>query len=168
VNHNIPEDRLGTVGKLDDGRRYVHFKRHFNHPIETVWAAITDPNELAQWFPGFRAELRQGGEFKIWFGDGCDGPAHVTGTVTRYEPPNVFECGNMRYELEPTDNGCLLTFTDILVFTPPRSDEDIMNAVLGGWHKFLDLLDYQLHGGEVDPKHEPEPDYRRIEVAGRN
>ena len=34
-----------------DGRPGVRFERTYPHPPERVWAAITEPGELAPWFP---------------------------------------------------------------------------------------------------------------------
>jgi uncharacterized protein YndB with AHSA1/START domain len=158
--------QYGAVGKLDDGRSYVHFERHLAHSIDKVWAALTDPEQLATWFPGINLERRAGGHFEIWFGGECDGPAHVSGTVTRFEPPRVLECGSFRWELTPETTGCKLEFTDILNFSGPRSRTDITNAVLGGWHRYLDTLEDALAGRAVD--HEaPEPDYAKIDVPDR-
>lgn len=164
-----PTDNLGSVGTLDDGRRFVVFERALSHPVEVVWDAITDPEQLAHWFPGLRLERREGGKFEIWFGEGCEGgSAHVSGVVTRYEPPRVLECGTMRYELAPTSQGCLLTFTDVVPFEGPRSDAEIINSVLGGWHKYLDLLEFALSDGTADPRDEPEFDYSLVDVPGRD
>ena len=159
-------NKFGSVGRLEDGARFVRFERRLLHSVEKVWSAITDPNELANWFPGFKAELREGGHFQIWFGEGCEGPAHVSGTVTCYEPPCVFQCGSMRYELERDGDGCLLTFTDVVQFPGSRTEDETTNSVLSGWHWFLDALEDALAGRAVDP-HKPEPDYSKIDVPGR-
>ncbi|MGH3693962.1 MAG: SRPBCC domain-containing protein [Pseudonocardiaceae bacterium] len=34
-----------------DGRPAVRFQRTYPHPIERVWAAVTEPDELSHWFP---------------------------------------------------------------------------------------------------------------------
>ncbi|MGH3999163.1 MAG: SRPBCC domain-containing protein [Pseudonocardiaceae bacterium] len=34
-----------------DGRPAVRFERTYPHPIERLWSAITEPAELARWFP---------------------------------------------------------------------------------------------------------------------
>ena len=167
--------RLGTVGKLEDGRDFVVFERRLPHPIETVWAAITEPAQIEKWFPGFRLELAEGGRFDIWFGGGnCrafsdfekEGPSHVNGVVTRYEPPHVLECGSMRYELESKDGGTILRFSDILHYAGPRSKAEFCNSVLGGWHRYLDALEQALAGRTVNHG-VSELDYSSIEVPGR-
>ena len=48
---NVPTDRLGSVGKTDDGATYVQFVRKLPYTPEQTWAAITDPESLAAWFP---------------------------------------------------------------------------------------------------------------------
>lgn len=40
----------GTYEQLD-GQPVVRFERTFPHPVEAVWAAVTDPTALEQWFP---------------------------------------------------------------------------------------------------------------------
>ena len=44
-------------------------ERTYNAPIEKVWKAITDPNDMKQWYfdlPGFKAEM--GYEFQFYGG----------------------------------------------------------------------------------------------------
>ena len=162
----MTSERLGAVGTLDDGRTVVGFERKLGHPIERVWRAITDPEQLASWFPGFEFESGQGGHYEIRFGGDCDGPPHVEGTVVAYDPPNVLQCGTIRWELEAVGTACLLMFSDVLQFHEGRWDAEITNSVLGGWHRYLDLLEQSLGstGPDLDT---PEPDYSKIDVPGR-
>lgn len=161
-----PTDTWGSVGQLDDGRSFVHFERHLPYSVEQVWAAITEPDQLAEWFPGLDVELRAGGRFEIRFGGDCEGPPHVSGTVTTFDPPHVLELGTMRYELSPEGPGCHLTFTDVLWFDGPRSTREITNSVLGGWHNFLEALEAHLDGHNLNDKR-PEFDYASVEIPGR-
>ena len=39
------------VYATDDGRVAIRFVRLLPHPPEKVWRAITDPEQLAAWFP---------------------------------------------------------------------------------------------------------------------
>lgn len=157
-------ERLGAVGRLDDGRTCVRFERRLAFPVEIAWRAITDRDLLASWFPGFAFEPRRGGRYTIHFGGDCEGPADVAGTVAEYDPPNVLQCGTIRWELEAAGTGCRLIFSDVLQFQEGRSDADIANAVLGGWHRYLDLLEQSLEGTpDLDT---PEPDYSKLAVPG--
>lgn len=163
----VSNARLGEVIRLDDGRTCVRFQRRLNHPVERVWAAITDAEQRVNWFPGLTFECRVGGRFEIRFRDDCNGPAQLTGTVTTYDPPNLLKMGSMRWELAPDGDGCVLTFTDFVSFDDPRSEHDVINSVLGGWHKYLDMLAFALEGGKGDPRNQPEFDYSSIDVPGR-
>ena len=58
-----PSDRsrYGTVHKRADGYQ-LRFERQLHHPVEKVWAALTDPAQLAQWLAPGEIELTLGGE----------------------------------------------------------------------------------------------------------
>ncbi|MYE13617.1 MAG: hypothetical protein F4X99_18570 [Gammaproteobacteria bacterium] len=160
-----PPERLGAVGRHDDGSTVVRFERELAFPVDTVWRAITDPDLLASWFPGFAFEAERGGRYTIHFGGDCAGPADVEGPVVAYDPPNVLQCGTIRWELEAADASCRLTFSDVLQFQDGRSATEIANAVLGGWHRYLDLLEQSL--SDTPDLDTPEPDYSRLDVPGR-
>ena len=40
----------GTYLEVDD-RPAVRFERVYDHPVEQVWAAISDPTQMRHWFP---------------------------------------------------------------------------------------------------------------------
>jgi len=157
----IATDRLGTVGKMSDGRSFVRFERHLPYGVEQVWSAITTPEQLASWFPGFSLELKTGGSFQIWFDGDCEGPAHVSGTVTECDPPRTLQCGSMRWELTADGTGgCVLVFTDVLNFEGARSEDEIILSVLGGWHFYMDRLEEAVAGGPIHLERS-EPDYSK-------
>ncbi len=167
MQEGIDSTKLGSLETLEEGRKLVRFRRLFDLPIGQLWHAITDPDHLAHWFPGLQFEPKEGGKFEIWFSDTCDGPAHAKGVVACYQPPKRLEIGTMCYQLEATSSGCSLTFTDILNFDSPLSEAEVINSVLGGWHKYLDSLEYSLVGGALDPRSAPEPDYAKVTIPGR-
>jgi len=167
MNTRIPfeKHKHGSVLETPDGKVMVVFERVLAHPPEIVWQALTDPDKLHQWFPGIQLVQQQGGVFNIWFGGECEGPAHVSGIVEVYDPPNKLVMGSMCYELEPISQGCLLRFTDILHFDGSRTKIHHALLVLPGWHSYLDNLEAQL---DQQPERfgAPEIDYRNIEVPG--
>ena len=58
-------DQFHTI----DGRPTVRIERHYPHPIEKVWRAVTTPEHLDEWFPSpVEVELRPGGA--MHFGGG--------------------------------------------------------------------------------------------------
>lgn len=55
----------GTYLELD-GRPAVRFRRTYPHPVERVWAAVTEPAELEAWFPSaVSMDPREGGTIEF-------------------------------------------------------------------------------------------------------
>lgn len=77
---------LGEVIRDAEGVR-LEFVRTFPDPVEPVWAAITDPDELAKWYGTWRGDPSTGRiELRSMEGDGtfkstevleCDRPHKV-------------------------------------------------------------------------------------------
>ena len=162
----VPSGRLGEVQCRAD-RHLVVFQRRLGHTPARVWAAITEPTERAVWVPGIQFEPVPNGRFDIWFADECEGPAHASGRLAVFEPTRILQLGSMRFELTPNAGGCLLEFSDVLWFDDSRSRFDFANAVLAGWHRFLDTLEIWLDEG-VSALDLPEPDYSAVDVPGRD
>ena len=135
--------------------------------VEEVWAAVTEPAQRAVWVPGIRFEPAPAARFDIWFGDACQGPAHVSGTLGVFEPLKRLQMGTMHFDLAPTAGGCLLKFSDRLWFDDKRTKAEFANAVLAGWHRFLDTMEIWLDE-RVSALDLEEPDYAAVEVAGRD
>ena len=74
-------DQFHTI----DGRPAVRVERHYPHPIEKVWRAVTTPEHLDRWFPSpVELELRPGGAIR--FG-AFEGDAGAAGTVEAVDAP---------------------------------------------------------------------------------
>jgi uncharacterized protein YndB with AHSA1/START domain len=130
----------------DDGRPALRFDRRLPHPVDSVWRAVTEPAELAQWFPTtVEVDLRPGGAMTFRFPDGAFPETH--GEVTELDPPRrfAFSWGEelLRFELEPAEGGaaCDLRFTHVL------SRRDAAARDMAGWHVCLDSLAQRLGGG---------------------
>ena len=51
----------GTYEQFD-GKPSVRFERRYPHPVERVWRAVTEPEQLAHWFPNtVEVDRREGG-----------------------------------------------------------------------------------------------------------
>ncbi|MDN3356158.1 SRPBCC family protein [Actinomadura sp. DC4] len=130
---------LHTAG----GRNVLRFERRLAHPVEKVWRAVTEPAELAHWFPAMVAmEPRVGGAMRFTFPGGEMDP--TDGTVTELDPPRVFAfvwAGDpLRIELAPDGEGTLLTFTYTF------QDRPMAGSYATGWHTCLDALAHALAG----------------------
>lgn len=167
MSRRQPSNRFGEVCLGDDDRTQVVFRRPLDHPAEKVWAAITAPAQRAVWVPGIRFEPAADARFDIWFGDECEGPSHVSGRVDPYVPQTSLGLGSVRFELSPAGRGSVLVFSDILWFDDKRTKVEFANAVLAGWHRFLDTLEIWLDEG-VSALDLEEPDYATVDVPGRD
>lgn len=136
----------GALDTTDDGRSRLTFVRDLKHPLDKVWAAVTEPEGLRAWFPTtIEGERRPGAALTFRF-DFPDAPV-MTGVMRAFDPPRLveFEWGDedvLRIELEATDTGTRLTLRD--TFT--EYEKSARDA--GGWHACLDNFEYTLEGVE--------------------
>jgi len=103
----------GTTKRLElaqfvDGET-VQFTRDYPHPVDQVWAALTEPDRMRTWWVTFTTlELRAGGSYVI---DAPGGNA-FKGRLTEFEPPRLINfSGVTRFELADAPGGCRLTVT---------------------------------------------------------
>jgi uncharacterized protein YndB with AHSA1/START domain len=132
----------------------IAFERRLRHSIETVWAALTDPEELAAWLGQAALERHQGGQVSIRTGP-VDQPQRqglISGRVLAWDPPRVLEhewtqpgldVSVVRYELEAEAGGTVLRFTH------RRSVRPGATGGRAGWHAYLDRLAAHLDGVPV-------------------
>jgi uncharacterized protein YndB with AHSA1/START domain len=91
----------------------VRFERRLRHPPEKVWRALTEPGELAAWFPArVEGKREKGAPLRFVF----DGEPDAEGRMTEWDPPRLlaYRMGDeeLRWELSPLPgDGCLLVFT---------------------------------------------------------
>jgi uncharacterized protein YndB with AHSA1/START domain len=133
---------LGQYVEID-GRPGVRFERTYPHPIDRVWEAVSEPDQLAAWFPS-KVEIDPvvGGDI-VFSGD----PNHegAASKVLAIDPPRhlAFSWGadELRFDLEPIDDeSCRFVLTNLL-------DERNAAARNGaGWHVCLAELDKHLRG----------------------
>jgi uncharacterized protein YndB with AHSA1/START domain len=114
--------RDGVLERLPDGRRRLRFERVLSHPVERVWAALTQPGELGGWWGDAELDLREGGEFVMrWRNTDPEGNHPVMhATITALDPPSLLELsgdlhGVLRWELSPSGpDATLLRFSSTL------------------------------------------------------
>ena len=132
---------------IEDGRTVLRMERALAHPPEKVWRALTEPAQLAKWFPA-AVELDPRLEGRIAFTFKQDKDYEGSGVIRGYEPPRLLEYtwGEEihRWELTPTDDGCLLRLT------ATYDDHAGSASFTSGWILCLDNLDLSLGGDEVE------------------
>jgi uncharacterized protein YndB with AHSA1/START domain len=132
----------------------LRFERRLPHPIEAVWAALTEPAQRAAWFGPTRIEGRPGGRIELEAQGPPASPAQrrISGRILVWDPPRVLEhewrqplvgAGVVRYELVPDGDATRLTFTHRgLPVGPAR-------GLAPGTHAYLDRLRAHLDGAPL-------------------
>lgn len=131
----------------DAGRPAVRIERHYPHPVEKVWRAVTSAEHLAAWFPStVEVDLRVGGAMRF---DAPDGDHAAVGTVEALDPPRLlaFTWGpdRLRFDLEPADGGTMLTLTHAF------DDRAGAASFATGWEMCLAELRHVLSGEPAPP-----------------
>lgn len=142
------------------------YERHYDHPVELVFEAVSTAEHLNAWMlPGCMIERRVGGACAFGWGSPADHPDASRGTVSVFDPPRTIEltfedASFMRFDVEPSGDGADLRFT--LYFPPGQGayeTDDEADALpagadtawrpgfLTGFHEFLADLPAFL-GGE--------------------
>jgi uncharacterized protein YndB with AHSA1/START domain len=137
----------------------LRFERSLPHPMEQVWAALTEPEQLVAWLGQVEIDLCKGGRVQVrWLNTDEHGNSTDTvmnATITQLDPPRLLEYagdihGVLRWELQEATDGCVLTFSNTLPAPHTRLRES-----LAGWHVHLDFLAEALEGQAVDWPHWP-------------
>jgi uncharacterized protein YndB with AHSA1/START domain len=136
VGAGTNRDEFGRLERVG-GQVLVTFTRRFPSPPGAVWGALTEPDQLAAWFPTtIEGELAPGAPLR--FRDRDDAAPPFDGVMLVYEPPSSMSLrwGDdvLRFEVHGEGDGTVLTLT-------------VEFAELGkvardgaGWHACLDLL----------------------------
>lgn len=125
----------------------MRFERQIAQPIERVWAALTEPEELKAWFYPFVGTLAVGETVVIpWDEDGG-----LTTRIVEFDPPKVFAWtwhkpgepeSIVRWELSSESAGTKFVLTHSLPVLGAREPTD----TLAGWQEHIDTLVDNLTG----------------------
>jgi uncharacterized protein YndB with AHSA1/START domain len=154
-----PDLALGTLEHTGDAP-VVRFERRLPHPPERVWAALVEPEELAHWFPTtIEGERAAGAPLRFAFRFENEGLEPFAGTMVACDPPRLlaFTWGDseLRFELTPDGEGCLLRFTDTF------AELGTVVRDTAGWHICLDKLVDHVSGRPAEaPTDEPTPTWQ--------
>jgi uncharacterized protein YndB with AHSA1/START domain len=114
-----------TLEDGDDGAVRLRLERRFRHPVERVWRALSEPGELADWFPS-------------------DEPMEVVES----DPPHRLVASwfgdALCFELCPEGTGC------VLVFTHAFAERDVSARTAAGWDRCFARLEAVLAGHPMD------------------
>jgi uncharacterized protein YndB with AHSA1/START domain len=145
-----PQNLLRDAPKGDvtvkDDRLQVIFRRRYAKPVAKVWAALTTPERLEDWFGAAKIELRVGGTMHITSANGKQTELRIT----RVDAPHVLGWSwmldgldtSVLFELAPDGEGCQLTLTH----SGLSARHGRGAGVRAGWHAVLEGLADSLDG----------------------
>lgn len=145
----------------DGAIRRIALSNTLNAPLETVWQAITEVEQIQHWWPDWRPggviDKVEGGVVRL--GDG----SWIDGLIKVWRPPHIFEftwheqlddrpdwfeaCTNSMLRIDLVELSGSQTLLNLIQFTPESS------AVGGtaGWHQFAgERLKSLLETGKVE------------------
>lgn len=144
---DVIDGRQDDRGELvESGERpLLRFHRRMPAPPAQVWAAITEPDQMAKWSFGGELEPRAGGVVRFDFGESGSVQGTVltwvTHSVLEYEwPMGPDQPWRVRFELAGTDDDATRLTFDHLRPDPANAD------IAAGWHWHLDRLGSLLAG----------------------
>ncbi|WP_293680994.1 SRPBCC domain-containing protein [uncultured Phenylobacterium sp.] len=120
-----------------------------DNPVHEVWAALTEPDRLAQWLAPGAIELVEGGRARLDF---VDSGIVIDSRVTAVTPQHLLEYSwsgpgepsrPVRWTLEPVGPLTRLALT----LTLPKSDDVARSAA--GWAAHLEMLTAFLAGAAM-------------------
>ncbi len=134
-------------------RPILRFERHLPKPVDAVWRAVTEPEEMKAWFPTRIeiAEWKEGAGLLHHFDDHPDMDP-LPGIVIEHDPPRrlsfTWGTDTISFELSPTsDGGTHFVLTEEL-------GASIAARNAAGWETCLDRLEHGGDGGEWRPRFE--------------
>ncbi|MDT0344141.1 SRPBCC family protein [Streptomyces litchfieldiae] len=144
----LPQQPVGgALERSADGRRWsLTLERELAHPVEDVWAALTEAERVARWAPFLPGrDLDAPGEVALPVpGEKGPGPR---GEVTTLDPPRLlaltWDQDGLRFALTPTDTGTRLELTHTF------AEQEEPSSFAAGWHLCLAALAGTLYGLQV-------------------
>ena len=138
---------LGAVVRTDSGYR-LEFVRQFPDPIERVWSAVTNSDELSSWYGTWTGDPSTG-TIELTVLEAPDHPGTVE--IKECDPPRRLSIvvpspdGDwpLTVDLESTDSGTQLTFTHTL------EEPYDATSVGPGWHFYVDRFAANLAGADL-------------------
>ena len=141
---------LGEVTRHGDTVT-IMFRRRYARPVEKVWAALTVPERLSDWFANTKIDRQAvGGVMDLDF---KDENYRSLGRIVTMEPMKTFvwewtelDGSNpslVRWDLEPDGDGCRVTLTHSGVKASDAAD------VGPGWHAHLQAVEDAADGIET-------------------
>jgi uncharacterized protein YndB with AHSA1/START domain len=141
---------MRTQDPVSAVRKPVEVGLNVAAPPATVYAALTEPAQIAQWFGDLIGKLHPGGSARLDFGDGDFFAidqivlAPPEAVAYRWRFLGIMPLNAIRWTIRSAPSGSRVTVTDA---DPLRSDEDA-EMLRQGWKDFTSRLGGFLSSGE--------------------
>jgi len=138
---------LAVLRQVQGGYR-ARFERRLNHPVEKVWAMLTDNEQLKKWFPELHMDdLREGGVIKFDMQDGTFEEMAILELKDQSVLQYTWGEDQVRFELYPEAGGCHLVLIEDIQALTDHTPKD-----LAGWHVCLDVIEALLEDKTLDSR----------------
>lgn len=126
----------------------VRFERILDHPVERVWAALTEPDQLSIWLGPARVEGGAGGNITLQMTGAINGGKILQWKENMLLEYEWYKDSVVRWELLKEGPGrCRLIFMTL------RVAESQLEGAAIGWHFHMDALGIMLDGSAVPYKY---------------
>jgi uncharacterized protein YndB with AHSA1/START domain len=141
-----PGAAFGAEVKKEGEKWTLVLVRELRHAPETVWQALTDPEQIREWAP-FDADRNLGAVGPVTLSTvGAPKPNVSETQVKRADPPKLLEFSwggqDIRWQLEPLGAGTRLTLWHNI-------DRGYISMGAAGWHICIDVMDRHLAGRPI-------------------
>lgn len=138
---------IATLNQVEGGYTAT-FKRYFLHPVDQVWAMLTENEKLKQWFSELSVNgLREGGIIKFDMQDGTFEEMEILELELKSILEFTWDKDVVRFELYPENEGCRLVFIEKINSITDHTPKD-----LAGWHVCLDVIQALLDGETIESR----------------
>jgi uncharacterized protein YndB with AHSA1/START domain len=133
--------------------RKIDLSIEVNAPVEAVWRALTEGEELSRWFaPAARVNPGKGGTVWLSWGPGVEGE----GRIEVWEPNRALRVSEgasfIDYLIEKRGSAVVLRIVHS-GFGEGASFDDQYESTLGGWNYFMFNLKHYLERHAGQPRH---------------
>jgi uncharacterized protein YndB with AHSA1/START domain len=141
---------FGTLAR-DGDEVELRYELTFERPVETLWAALTEPARLDDWISPAFVEPFVGGRYELFIDRDPHNQMH--GRILSWDPPRLLEYswfesgaarGKVRAELYPHGKD-----GSRLVFVHTNMPERFADGMAPGWHLLLERLAAAVAGSPV-------------------
>jgi len=135
--------------------RRIEVSRDLHAPIDRVWKALTESDQISQWWHTGIIDRQEGGRIALDMGENCEpGAPSLDGVIKVFRPPHIFE-----FTWNESDKDTVIVRFELLELTSEttrvtiisHADKASLLVVAVGWHEIIDRLSTFISTGTFAP-----------------